>query len=160
MDEDTLALWRRRHVGLVFQAFHLVPTLSALENVALPLYPERMRAADRGLRAMERLEQVGLGGRASDRPAELSGGEQQRVGIARALVHGPDLVLADEPTGNLDSQTGDEILALFRRLQAENGIALVVVTHDDKVAASAGRVIRMADGQIVGLAGAEGGIES
>ena len=149
MDEDALALWRRAHVGLVFQAFHLVPTLSAVENVAFPLYPERMRAAERRRRAMERLEQVGLGGRASHRPAELSGGEQQRVGIARALVHEPDLVLADEPTGNLDSQTGEEILALFRRLQAESRIALIVVTHDDKVATSAGRVIRMADGRIV-----------
>ena len=107
MDEDALALWRREHVGLVFQAFHLVATLSAVENVAFPLYPERMRAAERRRLAMERLEQVGLGGRASHRPAELSGGEQQRVAIARALVHRPDLVLADEPTGNLDSQTGE-----------------------------------------------------
>jgi putative ABC transport system ATP-binding protein len=149
MDEDALALWRREHVGLVFQAFHLVPTLSALENVAFPLYPDRMRAAARRTRALERLEQVGLGERASHRPSELSGGEQQRVAIARALVHRPDLILADEPTGNLDSQTGEEILALFQRLQAENGIALVIITHDDKVAASCGRVIRMADGQIV-----------
>jgi len=149
MDEDALALWRREHVGLVFQAFHLVPTLSAVENVAFPLYPERMRAAERRRLAMERLEQVGLGDRASHRPAELSGGEQQRVAIARALVHRPDLVLADEPTGNLDSQTGDEILVLFRRLQADSTIALIIVTHDANVAAAAHRVIHMADGRIV-----------
>ena len=152
MDEDALALWRRRHVGLVFQVFHLIPTLSALENVAFPLYPDRMRTGERRHLAMERLEQVGLAGRASHRPAELSGGEQQRVAIARALVHGPDLVLADEPTGNLDSQTGEEILALFKRLQAAAGIALAIVTHDDKVARFAGRVVRMADGQIVEVA--------
>jgi putative ABC transport system ATP-binding protein len=155
MDEDALALWRRSHVGLVFQAFHLIPTLSALENVAFPLYPDRMPVAERRRLAMDRLEQVGLVDRATHRPAELSGGEQQRVGIARALVHGPDLVLADEPTGNLDSQTGEEILALFRRLQADSGIALVIVTHDDKVAKSAGRVVRMADGRIVDAAEAE-----
>jgi predicted ABC-type transport system involved in lysophospholipase L1 biosynthesis ATPase subunit len=149
MDEDALALWRRAHVGLVFQAFHLIATLSALENVAFPLYPDRMHAAERRRLARERLEQVGLEDRASHRPAELSGGEQQRVAIARALVHGPSLVLADEPTGNLDSQTGEEILALFHRLQADNKMALVIVTHDDKVAGFAGRVIRMADGRIV-----------
>jgi predicted ABC-type transport system involved in lysophospholipase L1 biosynthesis ATPase subunit len=152
MDEDALALWRRRHVGLVFQAFHLIPTLSALENVAFPLYPDRMGAAERRRLATERLEQVGLVGRASHRPAELSGGEQQRVAIARALVHGPDLVLADEPTGNLDSQTGEEILALFHRLQAAGGMALAIVTHDDKVARFAGRVVRMADGRVVQIA--------
>ncbi len=152
MDEDALALWRRRHIGLVFQAFHLIPTLSALENVAFPLYPDRMPAAERRRLAMERLEQVGLAGRASHRPAELSGGEQQRVAIARALVHGPDLVLADEPTGNLDSQTGEEILALFHRLQTAGGMALAVVTHDDKVARFAGRVVRMADGRVVQVA--------
>ncbi len=149
MDEDALALWRRQHVGLVFQAFHLIPTLSALENVAFPLYPDRMRATERRRLAMERLEQVGLADRASHRPAELSGGEQQRVAIARALVYRPDLVLADEPTGNLDSQTGEEILALFHRLQAAGGMALAIVTHDDKVARFAGRVVRMADGRVV-----------
>ncbi len=149
MSEDDLALWRRQHIGLVFQAFHLIPTLSALENAAFPLYPDRMRAVDRRRVALERLTQVGLAQRASHRPAHLSGGEQQRVAIARALVHRPSLILADEPTGNLDTQTGEEILALFRRLRDENGIALVVITHDEKVAAAADRIIRMADGRII-----------
>lgn len=149
LDEEALALWRRREVGLVFQAFHLIPTLSALENVAFPLYPDRMSAEERRKKAMERLAQVGLSDRASHRPGQLSGGEQQRVAIARALVHQPSLLLADEPTGNLDSKTSEEILALFKRLRSENGVALVVITHDEKVAAQADRILRIADGRIV-----------
>jgi len=149
LSEEDLALWRRHEVGLVFQAFHLIATLSALENVAFPLYPERMSAKERRETALERLAQVGLVDRASHRPAQLSGGEQQRVAIARALVHRPSLLLADEPTGNLDSQTGEEILALFQWLRAENGVALVIITHDDKVAAQADRIVRMVDGRIV-----------
>lgn len=148
-DEDQLALWRRRHVGLVFQAYHLIPTLSALENVALPLYPEPVPADERRQRAMARLEEVGLLHRADHRPGQLSGGEQQRVAIARALVHEPELVLADEPTGNLDTATGEEIMALFEQLHLEQGVAVVVVTHDDKVAKAAHRVVRMADGQVL-----------
>jgi putative ABC transport system ATP-binding protein len=144
--EDALADWRREHVGLVFQAFHLIPTLSALENVAVPLYPLRMSAAERQERARKRLEQVGLGHRTTHRPGQLSGGEQQRVAIARALVGEPTLVLADEPTGNLDSSTGQEILDMFQQLRQETGFALVVVTHDEKVAAAADRQIRLQDG--------------
>jgi ABC-type lipoprotein export system ATPase subunit len=149
LDEESLAIWRRREVGLVFQAFHLIQTLSALENVAFPLYPDRMPAEQRRRKALERLTQVGLSDRASHRPGQLSGGEQQRVAIARALVHQPSLLLADEPTGNLDSKTSDEILALFQRLRSENGVALVVITHDERVAEQADRILRIADGRIV-----------
>ncbi len=149
MDEDGFALWRRRHVGLVFQAYHLVATLSALENVALPLYPEPVGSEERLSRARARLAEVGLEPRVDHRPSQLSGGEQQRVAIARALISEPDLVLADEPTGNLDSSTGEEILCLFDKLRRESGIALVVVTHDEQVASSADRIVRMADGQKV-----------
>ncbi|MFE9775260.1 ABC transporter ATP-binding protein [Streptomyces sp. NPDC005931] len=149
-EEDALATWRRDHVGLVFQAFHLIPTLSAVENVAVPLYPRRMSAAERRERAEGRLDQVGLGHRVAHRPGQLSGGEQQRVAIARALVGEPSLVLADEPTGNLDSTTGKEILDMFQHLRKETGFALVVVTHDEKVAAAADRRIRLRDGEVVG----------
>ncbi len=148
LDEDTLALWRRANIGLVFQAFHLISTLSALENVAFPLYPNGLRAAERRERALARLEQVGLAHRAAHRPSQLSGGEQQRVAIARALVNSPTLILADEPTGNLDSQTGDELLNLFNELRDEAGVSFLIVTHDEKVAATADRVIRMKDGEI------------
>ena len=148
LDEDALALWRRDNVGLVFQSFHLIPTLSALENVAFPLYPAKMTPAERRRRAAERLAQVGLAERATHRPSRLSGGEQQRVAIARALVNNPGLILADEPTGNLDSATGDEILALFQRLRGETGAALLIITHDEKVAARADRIVRMQDGRL------------
>jgi putative ABC transport system ATP-binding protein len=149
LSEDALALWRRRHVGMVFQSFHLVPTLTALENVAFPLYPLRMPARERRERALKCLEQVGLANRASHRPGQLSGGQQQRVAIARALVGRPSLILADEPTGNLDSQTSGEILALFRRLRADHGMALVIVTHDEQIASDADRIIRIEDGGVV-----------
>ena len=148
LDEDGLALWRRDNVGMVFQAFHLVPTLSALENVAFPLYPLKMTAAERRKRAAANLALVGLSDRAGHRPSRLSGGEQQRVAIARALVNKPTLVLGDEPTGNLDSATGDEIMVLFTRLRSETGVALLMVTHDDKVAAAADRVLHMIDGRL------------
>jgi putative ABC transport system ATP-binding protein len=146
LDEEALALWRRANIGLVFQAFHLIPTLSALENVAFPLYPMRLSTNERRVRAEACLAQVGLVDRAQHRPSRLSGGEQQRVAIARALVNAPPLILADEPTGNLDSATGDEILALFKRLRAETGAAFLIITHDDKAAATADRVLRMVDG--------------
>jgi ABC-type lipoprotein export system ATPase subunit len=148
-DEDALALWRREHVGLVFQAFHLIPTLSALENVAFPLYPTPLRPEERRRRALARLDQVGLAHRASHRPSQLSGGEQQRVAIARALINHPGLILADEPTGNLDTQSSAEVMELFRRLNRQEGVAVVVVTHDPGVAAQAGRVIEMKDGRII-----------
>ena len=148
LDEDGLALWRRYNVGMVFQAFHLVATLSALENVAFPLYPLKMTSAERRERAAASLAVVGLANRAGHRPSHLSGGEQQRVAIARALVNRPALILADEPTGNLDSATGKEIMALFARLRAETGVALLVITHDDQVATAADRVLHMEDGRL------------
>ena len=149
LDEDVLALWRRENIGLVFQSFHLIPTLSALENVAFPLYPSDISVTERTKRAESRLEMVGLADRATHRPSRLSGGEQQRVAIARALINDPDLILADEPTGNLDSETGKEILALFHRLRDEAGVAFLIVTHDDEVAETADRVIRMKDGKVI-----------
>lgn len=149
LDEDALALWRRENIGLVFQSFHLIPTLSALENVAFPLYPSDISVEERRSRAEARLGMVGLADRATHRPSRLSGGEQQRVAIARALINDPDLILADEPTGNLDSETGKDILALFHRLRDEAGVAFLIVTHDDEVAATADRVIRMKDGKII-----------
>lgn len=149
-NEDSLALWRREHVGLVFQAFHLIPTLSALENVSFPLYPTSVTVKERHKLAITRLEQVGMGHRLSHRPGQLSGGEQQRVAIARALINNPSLILADEPTGNLDSETGTEILQLFRKLNLKENVAIVIITHDPEVAAEADRVIEMKDGEIVG----------
>ncbi len=149
LDEDELALWRRGNIGLVFQAFHLIPTLSALENVAFPLYPDGVSTAERRQRAAVQLEMVGLADRATHRPSRLSGGEQQRVAIARALINSPGLILADEPTGNLDSETGRDVLALFRRLRDEAGVSFLIVTHDDEVAATADRIIRMKDGEII-----------
>jgi ABC-type lipoprotein export system ATPase subunit len=148
LNEDRLALWRRQHIGLVFQAFHLIPTLSALENVAFPLYPTRIAPEERRVRARARLEQVGLGHRLDHRPSRLSGGEQQRVAIARALVNRPTLILADEPTGNLDKKNGEEILDLFRKLNDEEGVAIIVVTHDSDVAAVAKHHFIMADGKL------------
>jgi putative ABC transport system ATP-binding protein len=149
LDEDALALWRRENIGLVFQAFHLIPTLSALENVAFPLYPTGVSTTERRRRAAARLEVVGLAGRADHRPSRLSGGEQQRVAIARALINNPSLILADEPTGNLDSETGKEILSLFHRLRDEAGVSFMIVSHDDEVTATADRIIRMKDGEII-----------
>ncbi len=149
LDEDALALWRRENIGLVFQAFHLIPTLSALENVAFPLYTAGVSTAERRQRAATRLEMMGLADRATHRPSHLSGGEQQRVAIARALINDPGLILADEPTGNLDSETGRDILAGFHRLRDEAGVSFLIVTHDDEVADVADRVIRMKDGEII-----------
>jgi putative ABC transport system ATP-binding protein len=148
LNEDRLALWRRQHIGLVFQAFHLVSTLSALENVAFPLYPLRLSPEERRARARARLEQVGLGHRLEHRPSRLSGGEQQRVAIARALINRPTLILADEPTGNLDKKNGEEILELFRKLNQEEGVAMIVVTHDSEVAAVAKQSYTMVDGKL------------
>ena len=146
LDEDALALWRRDNIGLVFQAFFLVPTLSALENVAFPLYPAKMPAAARRKQASDRLAQVGLSHRADHRPSRLSGGEQQRVAIARAIINHPGLILADEPTGNLDSATEADIMVLFQKLRRETGAALLIITHDEKVAAGTDRVLHMQDG--------------
>jgi putative ABC transport system ATP-binding protein len=144
-----LARLRNRTIGFVFQSFHLLPRTTAVDNVALPLVYAGVRAGERRRRAEELLDRVGLGHRLRHRPNQLSGGEQQRVAIARALVTGPSLLLADEPTGNLDSATGAEVLALLETLNRESGVAVVVVTHDQDVAARAARQIRMRDGLVV-----------
>ena len=144
-----LTLFRNRRVGFVFQAYHLLPELTALENVALSARIARISAGKAEKKARELLERVGLHRREDHRPAELSGGEQQRVAIARALVNDPQLVLADEPTGNLDSKTGIEIIELLKSLRVERQTTLVIATHDEKVAAHAQRVIELVDGLII-----------
>ena len=140
--------YRNRHVGFVFQSFHLQSHLTALENVALPLKLAGAGRAERHERAKALLTRVGLGDRLDHRPNELSGGQQQRVSIARALAVQPKILLADEPTGNLDSKTGEEVMALFLELQREEGLTLVIVTHDPELAASLGRTVRLRDGQV------------
>ncbi|RKN44514.1 ABC transporter ATP-binding protein [Micromonospora endolithica] len=144
-----LAVLRNETIGFVFQAFHLLPRTSAVDNVALPLVYRGVGARQRRERAAAMLGRVGLGHRLGHRPNQLSGGEQQRVAIARALVTDPTVLLADEPTGNLDSVTGAAVLELLERLNAESGVALVMVTHDQEVAARAGRRIAMRDGVVV-----------
>jgi putative ABC transport system ATP-binding protein len=148
-----MAALRNRTIGFVFQSFHLLPRSSAVDNVALPLVYAGVRAGERRRRAAEMLDRVGLGHRLRHRPNQLSGGEQQRVAIARALIGAPRLLLADEPTGNLDSATGAEVLALLESLNAESGVAVVLVTHDHEVAARARREIRMRDGLVVSASG-------
>ena len=145
---------RRMRIGFVFQTFNLLPRLTALENVALPLLYQG-RVADVRERAVSALAHLGLGHRASHRPAEMSGGECQRIAIARAVVTQPGIILADEPTGNLDSTTGAEIMRLLDELNAE-GRTILVVTHSTEVAAHAGRILQMHDGQIVGRAASRG----
>jgi putative ABC transport system ATP-binding protein len=146
--DDDLADFRRRRIGFVFQSFQLLPRLTALQNVELPMIYGGMAPGERRQRAAELLERVGLGGRMGHRPTQLSGGQQQRVAIARSLANRPDLLLADEPTGALDSHTGEEVLKLFRQLNVE-GLTLMVVTHDPDVAAEADRRIAFRDGLIV-----------
>lgn len=143
-----LAGFRNFKVGFVFQAYHLLPELTALENVCLPARIARVSVADAAAHGRELLTRVGLGERIEHRPYELSGGEQQRVAIARALINSPELLLADEPTGNLDSKTGGEIIELLKRLRAEKNTTLVIATHDARVAAHAERVIELVDGRI------------
>jgi ABC-type lipoprotein export system ATPase subunit len=149
LSSGALADWRNRRVGFIFQAYHLLPELSALENVALPARMARTPAAKAARRAADLLDRVGLALRLEHRPYELSGGEQQRVAIARALVNEPDLVLADEPTGNLDSHTGAEIIQLLESLRAERQVTFILATHDSQIAARAPRVLELADGQIL-----------
>ncbi|HET9134599.1 MAG TPA: ABC transporter ATP-binding protein [Gemmatimonadales bacterium] len=148
LDDRALTRLRLERIGFVFQRFHLLPVLTALENVELPMAEAGVAAGPRRARALELLAYVGLGHRADHRATQLSGGEMQRVAIARALANRPKIILADEPTGELDAATGAQILALFRQLHAD-GTTLVVVTHDDRLAAEAGRVVRMLDGQVV-----------
>ena len=142
-----MAHFRRRRVGFVFQAYYLLPELDALENVCLPARIARVPAAQAGARGRDLLARVGLKDRMEHKPYELSGGEQQRVAIARALINEPELLLADEPTGNLDSHTGGEIMELLKSLRAENQTTLVIATHDANVAARA-QSRALVDGQI------------
>ncbi|UEM20482.1 ABC transporter ATP-binding protein [Skermanella mucosa] len=146
LDEDKLARFRRDHVGIVFQAFHLIPTMTALENVAIPL--EFAGLSDAFDRARAGLEAVGLKHRVTHYPGQLSGGEQQRVALARAFAAEPSLLLADEPTGNLDGETGAQVIRLMFDLAANRGATLVLITHDTSLAARCDRAVRVADGRI------------
>jgi len=146
--EDELALFRRENVGFIFQSFNLIPTLSAWENVALPLFPIKMTGDERKRRATDLLERMELGHRMDHLPSALSGGEKQRVAIARALVNHPKILFADEPIGNLDSATGDAILEILNILHTQDGVAILMVTHEVELAKSANRLIRMHDGEV------------
>jgi putative ABC transport system ATP-binding protein len=148
LDEDGLARFRRGTIGIVFQSFHLVPTMNALENVAIPL--ELAGRRDAFAAAREGIARVGLEERLLHYPAQLSGGEQQRVAIARAFVAGPKLLLADEPTGNLDGATSRRVMDLLFRLRAERGTALLLITHDAELARSCDRIVGLSDGRIAG----------
>jgi putative ABC transport system ATP-binding protein len=150
LDEDALARFRGRHIGIVFQSFHLIPTMTALENVAVPL--ELAGRTDAVAQAARELASVGLGDRLHHYPAQLSGGEQQRVAIARALAPDPAILVADEPTGNLDEATGRQIVELLFAKHAERGMTLVLVTHDAALARRCDRVVRLRSGRIVGSA--------
>ncbi len=147
LDREQLAVLRRDKIGFVFQGFNLLPRMSALDNVAMPLGYAQVPPAERRQRAERALQAVGLGERTQHRPSELSGGQQQRVAIARALINNPPILLADEPTGALDSKTGEEILALFKRLR-DDGHTVVLITHDPAVAAHADRTFVMRDGEL------------
>ena len=148
LSEDELARWRARHVGLIFQFFNLIPVLSARDNVALPLLLTKLDKAERVRRAETALRVVGLEDRLDHYPRTLSGGEQQRVAIARALANGPRVILADEPTGNLDSRTAADVVGLLGELCDEEGVTVVLVTHDENVARRARRRVAMADGHL------------
>jgi lipoprotein-releasing system ATP-binding protein len=150
LSNGELTRFRNQKVGFVFQAYHLLPELDALENVSLPARIGRQNVADVEKRAQSLLARVGLSDRLEHRPYELSGGEQQRVAIARALINSPELVLADEPTGNLDSHTGEGIINLLCELQCEQKSTLIIATHDSRVAARAPRVVELVDGRIAG----------
>lgn len=154
MKDDELAEVRNRTIGFVFQGFNLLPKLDAVENVELPLIYQGVSAKERRERAVKALESVGLGKRIHHKPSELSGGQQQRVAIARALITNPPLILADEPTGNLDSKSGREVIEIFKSLN-KNGNTIVLITHDNGVANQAQRVIRIQDGKLYEVGGAQ-----
>ncbi len=149
MGDGELARLRRETLGFIFQQFNLIPTLTAQQNVEAALAPVKMRAAERRARAGELLERVRLSHRLGNLPSQLSGGEQQRVAIARALANRPRVLLADEPTGNLDTATGGEIVALIRALSADEGLTVVLVTHDRAIAAAADRLVGVRDGRLL-----------
>lgn len=148
MSESQLTAWRSRHVGFIFQQYHLVPVLTAAQNVELPLLLFKMGRAERAERAKTALEVVGLADRMDHRPNQLSGGQEQRVAIARAIVTDPDLILADEPTGNLDAANAAHVSELMFELVAMTGAAMVLVTHDEALAARADRTVRLRDGRV------------
>ena len=149
LSEKERTLFRRKHIGFVYQSFNLIPTLTALENIQLPLQLNRYPAAEIDSRSQALLQQVGLADRSNAYPDELSGGEQQRVAIARAMVHSPALVLADEHTGNLDANTGRQMMELFNDIAMQTGQTVLMVTHSMAVAKTADRVIRFADGKLL-----------
>jgi len=149
LDDNKLARIRGKRIGFVFQSFNLLPRTSALSNVELPLVYMGMGRSERRRRSVEALEMVGLGGRLHHKPNELSGGQQQRVAIARALVTSPAIIMADEPTGNLDSKSSVEIMSIFQHLNEDKGITIIFVTHEPDIAAHTRRVVRLADGVIV-----------
>jgi putative ABC transport system ATP-binding protein len=150
MNDDQLAGIRNKKIGFVFQTYNLLPRTSALDNVEIPMVYAGVSMFARSSRAVEALKSVGLGDRLHHKPNQLSGGEQQRVAIARSLINEPSIILADEPTGNLDTNTGKEIISIFRRLNRERGITIVFVTHDREVAACTRRIVRLRDGLVVG----------
>lgn len=147
LDVNQMAAIRNRNIGFIFQRFHLLPRSTAMQNVAMPMRLAGVKNADRLQRAAQLLQRVGLGDRMDHRPSQLSGGQQQRVAIARALANAPQLLLADEPTGNLDTQSGSQIVELLEDLHTD-GTTVVIVTHDEELAARTGRVVRMLDGKI------------
>ena len=151
LEEDTRTRLRNASIGFIFQFHHLLPEFTAVENVAMPLLIARRDERESKAHAAALLRELGLGERVEHRPSQLSGGEQQRVAVARALVAGPKLVLADEPTGNLDSRASDELVGLFRELHAARGLSSVIVTHSEAVASVCDRTVRMVDGRVAGV---------
>jgi len=149
LNENELAEIRRNKIGFVFQFFYLIPTLTALENVVLPMIFKGVKKEERERRARELLKMVGLEKRMHHKPSELSGGERQRVAIARALANEPKILLADEPTGNLDSKSGALVMKILKKLNKEKGVTLIIVTHDKKIASYADRIIYLKDGKII-----------